>query len=132
MSLINTAICARFAASATKLKSRRKGDAESMGICRCGGGCCGCCVVLGAEVGPLDCADEEVETAKCECWFFEGPFRDGDDNGASIAAGSKCVSYYRGGWKGGLDRASLALIKRTERVRDKGTLSISDGDNDND
>lgn len=58
-------------------------------------GCC--CVDWGAEVGPLDCAEEEFECAKYEAWVWEGPFRDGDDSGASISAGLQQVSYYRGG-----------------------------------
>lgn len=62
-----------------------------VGICRCGGGCRGCCVDCGAEVGPLDCADDDVEGAKYEGWLWEGPFRDGDDSGASISAGSKWI-----------------------------------------
>jgi len=54
-SLIKTAICARLAASATKLKSRKKGDVVSIGFCA-GGGCC----IWGADVGAF-CVEEEEE-----------------------------------------------------------------------
>jgi len=36
--------------------------------------------------------EEEAEGAKYEGCFWEGPFRDGDESGASIAAGSKWLS----------------------------------------
>lgn len=61
-SRMSTAICARFAASATRLKSRRKGEAVSVGLCGGGAGCWTCWLwVWGAEVGPVDVADEEDE-----------------------------------------------------------------------
>jgi len=83
---MRTAICARFAASATKLKSRRKGDVVSAALCcGCGGG--GSCCCGGADVGALDCVDVDWEL-KYVCWPFEGPFRDGDESGASILADS--------------------------------------------
>jgi len=83
-SRINTAICALFAASATKLKSRRKGDVVSTGLCT-GAGCCACWV-CGADVGPDkdDCVAVDDEE-KYEGWLdFEGPWREGEERGASI------------------------------------------------
>ena len=96
-----------------------------MGSCLCGGGCCACCVVCGAEVGALPCADDEFEAEKYEGWFFEGPFNDGDDNGASICACSKSYSW---GGGGGLVRASLAVMKSDGGFETKKPLGSGDGD----
>lgn len=81
MSLISTAIWARFAASATRLKSLKNGDvafASPITLCACGwatGACAAaaCC-----------CCDADVGTWPC-CWkYCGGWFKDGDDSGASI------------------------------------------------
>lgn len=58
----------------------------SAALC-CGGGACGCCCCIGAEVGALDCEDEDCEL-KYVCWVCEGPFKDGDESGASILTDS--------------------------------------------
>jgi len=60
-SRMRTAICARFAASATKLKSRRNGDVASAVLCWVGGGCGCCCCWGGTDVEALDSADVDVD-----------------------------------------------------------------------
>ena len=63
ISRISTAICARFAASATRLKSRRKGEVS---VLCCGGGTCAAgCFCCGADVGPLEEEEFEDEVGAC-------------------------------------------------------------------
>lgn len=86
MSLIKTAICALFAASATRLKSLRKGDASLTPRCVC----VGCW--LGAWAGFADAAGWEAYEDVCEAedeggapWkYCDGCERDGEESGASI------------------------------------------------
>jgi len=53
----NTAICARFAASATSVKSRRKTSVEGVVVCRGGGGG----AILSVEDVRVDANDEGCE-----------------------------------------------------------------------
>lgn len=40
-------------------------------------------------MGPFGCVVEEDEEVKYEGWFWEGPFKDGDESGASIVMDSR-------------------------------------------